>query len=155
MELSDVSIYGSANVELEEISSPDISLTIFGQGRISAETIEANRTSIHLYGMGAIEIESLYAERLAVEIPGFGDVELAGEVEEQSISIPGSGEYRAGDLRSSVAYVRIHGSGDATVWVTDYLNGKVSGSGGLDYYGDPEIDISEGGIGRIDNLGMH
>ena len=88
-----------------------------------------------------------------MDIPGHGDVKLAGEVEEQEVNIPGSGNYQAKDLRSEIAYVSIYGSGDAKLWVIEYLEGESFGSGHLMYYGNPSTQFSGVGSGNFERLG--
>ena len=152
-DLSRLSIYGSANIDAGNFSSSRLTLEIFGTGDISMERVVSDRISIRLLGVGNIEVNSLFAETLKVDIPGHGDVKLAGEVEEQEVNIPGSGDYQAKDLRSEIAYVSIYGSGDAELWVTEYLEGESFGSGHLMYYGNPSTQFSGVGSGNFEYLG--
>lgn len=154
-DLTTLSIYGSTDVSSEGLSLDRLVIDIYGSGDVSMGNVESERVTIHLYGVGDIKIESLIAKNLMVGILGIGNVKLDGEVEEQQINIPGKGDYRAGELFSEVAYVSIHGSGDATMWVTEYLEGEVIGSGNLKYYGDPKAYFSGVGSGKFEDLGEH
>ncbi len=71
----------------------------------------------------------------------------------QDIDISGSGEYRAGDLQSETAKIKISGSGDVTLWVIESLDANVSGSGSVNYYGHPQTSLSSSGSGKIKSLG--
>ena len=47
----------------------------------------------------------------------------------------------------------IGGSGKATVWATESLDARVTGSGTVNYYGDPKVNVSGSGSGRVKRLG--
>jgi hypothetical protein len=65
----------------------------------------------------------------------------------------GSGNYLAGDLETISADISIPGSASITVWASDELNVRVSGSGDIQYYGQPRIDQSGSGSGNLISLG--
>ena len=67
--------------------------------------------------------------------------------------VQGSGNYRAGDLETVSADVRIPGSSEVTVWVIERLHVAVSGSGNLSYFGTLTIDQSVCGSGKLISLG--
>lgn len=70
---------------------------------------------------------------------------------EQEIDISGSGKYNAGDLRSETVDAEISGLGDATVWATDTLD--ASGSGSVNYYGNPRTSFSGSGSWKLNSRG--
>jgi len=44
-------------------------------------------------------------------------------------------------------------SGYATVWATGTIDGQISGSGNVKYYGRPQTSVSISGSGKIESLG--
>jgi hypothetical protein len=134
-------------VELEEI-------LIYGSGDIEASVVDVDQLSIKIWGSGDIEFDELMSDEFKIEIFGSGDINInSGKVTEEEIRIPGSGDVSVGDLRAESADVKISGSGDVTVWVTDYLKVRILGSGNVKYYGDPSVDLSASGSGDIRDLG--
>jgi hypothetical protein len=127
-------------------------LTATGSGDIDAARFDADRLEVKTTGSGSIRVEALSAEEIEVRVTGSGDVELAGQVDEQTVTLTGSGKYRAGDLRSSSATVKTTGSGGATLWVTESLNARITGSGSIEYYGSPRASTSDTGSGRVKQL---
>jgi len=128
-------------------------LSISGSGDIESDRIETGRLDATISGSGDVQITDLTSDEVKARISGSGEIDLAGEAAAQDITIGGSGKYRAGDLRSESAEVNIGGSGDATVWVTETLFADISGSGSVDYYGQPSVSISGSGSGDITGLG--
>jgi hypothetical protein len=152
-DLSKIAIYGSADVKSKDLEFDRFSIDIYGSGDIQVEQMQCSRISMNVMGVGDIQIDDLEAEYLVVSIPGKGTVRLVGVVEEQDISLPGFGNYRAGKLQSRTAYVSIPGMGDATVWVTDELHSDILGSGDIEYFGDPHIYHSGLGSGDLKGIG--
>jgi hypothetical protein len=151
-DLSEIAIYGSADVKSKGLELDRFSMDIYGSGDIEVDQMRCSRVSMKVMGIGDIEIDDLEAQVLEVSIPGKGTVRLVGVVEEQDVDLPGFGHYRAGKLQSQFAYISIPGMGDATVWVTDKLYADILGSGDIEYFGDPQIYHT--GLGSGDLIGI-
>jgi predicted small secreted protein len=128
-------------------------MAVSGSGEIDVERFEAGRLEIEVSGSGNVRIGALAAQETEVQISGSGNVELAGQVTEQAVTISGSGEYQGGDLASERASVTIGGSGNATLWAAESLDARVTGSGSVNYYGDPTTNLSSSGSGKVRRLG--
>ena len=101
---------------------------------ITVPVLEAVESS----GSGDISVRRVKGKEFKYTISGSGDVLLDGTVDQLEISIAGSGDVDARDLRSKEAYVKISGSGDVEVYASEYLDGRIYGSGDISYYGNPE-----------------
>ena len=108
---------------------------------------------LELDGAGAIEATNINAPRLVVEISGSGRVRLTGKVEEQYVTLRGSGTYDAAGTESETARVRVNGSGAALVWASDTLAARLNGSGRISYYGQPQVSRDITGSGQVKHLG--
>ena len=84
---------------------------------------------------------------------GEGGLEITGQAGQVDINISGAGSVNAPDLKVKTANVCISGLGNATLWVTDLLTGNISGRGSVSYYGDPLINTTLTGIGKLKSLG--
>ncbi|HTL15711.1 MAG TPA: DUF2807 domain-containing protein, partial [Patescibacteria group bacterium] len=104
-------------------------------------------------GSGQIKIEHLEAQALITHISGSGNVAAAGSARHQRISISGSGNHRAPELQSAAVDTQISGSGHASVWVTESLRAHLSGSGSVEYRGQPAVDSSISGSGHVRHVG--
>ena len=108
---------------------------------------------LELDGAGSIEATNINAPRLVVEISGAGRVRLTGKVEEQYVTLSGSGRYDAAGTESETARVRVNGSGAALVWASDTLAARLNGSGRISYYGQPQVSRDITGSGQVKHLG--
>lgn len=109
--------------------------------------------SLELDGAGSIEATNINAPRLVVEISGLGRVRLTGQVEEQFVTLNGSGTYDAAGAESETARVRVNGPGAALVWASDTLSARLNGSGRISYYGQPQVSRDITGSGHVKHLG--
>jgi Putative auto-transporter adhesin, head GIN domain len=124
-----------------------------GAWDVHAEVLDTTHLDAMISGAGTISIDALTATDLLADISGAGKMRLAGQVSTQDVSISGAGKYTAGDLQSDVVGIDISGAGDATLWVTGTLTVSVSGTGHVEYYGQPQVSFSESGAGTIKSLG--
>jgi len=93
---------------------------------------------VQLSGSGDIEIYDLKGDMFEYTVSGSGDLQVSGEVDEVEIKVSGSGDVDARELKAADVYVRVSGSGDVRVFASESFDGKVSGSGDITFYGDPE-----------------
>ena len=105
--------------------------------------------ALEVSGSGNVEAEGIDTDRLAVTISGAGDVKISGKADKQEINISGFGNYQAKDLESKEVKVNILGSGSAIVNVSEQLDAKISGSGSVEYIGNPTVKQDVSGAGRV------
>jgi hypothetical protein len=128
-------------------------LTIFGSGNIETEWLEADRLKVEIYGSGNVRVADMAVGSFETDIYGSGSIQLAGEVKTQDLSINGSGKYLAGEVCSEQVSVWVNGSGDSTICAIDHLEVLITGSGSVNYYDKPMVDLSGFGSGRLISLG--
>ena len=131
------------------IISPERNTSINTNKPINYKLTVKDLNTLEVSGSGNVEAEDINTDELAVTIGGAGDVEIRGSADSQEVEISGSGEYRAGDLESKEATLDVGGSGLATVNVSDELEAKVSGSGSVEYIGDPMVQQEVSGAGEV------
>lgn len=90
---------------------------------------------ISVSGSGDVRLE-VDARDIEMSVSGSGDITLDGSAEDLDISISGSGGVDSRDLAARSCDVSISGSGNATIYVKEVLDAKVSGSGNIRYRGD-------------------
>lgn len=150
LEIGSADSYRSDNPVNIYVTVPEIrGLKIDGAGDIYGETsLAGEELALEVRGSGDMDLD-LYYPRLRAEGSGSGDFLLRGEVDEQEVSLLGSGNYRADELASQTCDIRISGSGDATVAVEEYLSAEIRGSGNIRYSGRPRVDTSVTGSGNV------
>ena len=120
-----------------------------GSGGIYMNSINTDVLGITNNGSGEINLANVEANNLRVASGGSGAVKTAGKVGSQVVGILGSGHYQAEDLQSQEAKVDIKGSAEATVNVTERLDARITGSGSIEYVGNPTISQQVRGSGEL------
>ena len=128
-------------------------LSIFGAGSATADDISTNELKLKLSGAGSIKMKGLNAGVLSVDLPGTGKIEIAGQAQEQKVTISGAGGYSARKLQTKAAKVHLSGAGKGIVWATDDLDISITGLGSVDYYGEPNLKQNISGLGNVVGLG--
>jgi hypothetical protein len=123
-------------------------LSLSGSGNITASGVP-DLAEIHLSGSGNMFISGIDGDKLTARISGSGDLNLAGKAGSQEVRISGSGNYRAEALESKAATLEVSGSGRAAINAAGNLDARISGSGYIEYAGDPTISQSITGSGRL------
>lgn len=133
-------------VPIESIDAVNLS----GSGDIVGSTlIVTGNFSTRLAGSGDIRL-SLRADRVDTAVSGSGDVALQGNTKELNISVSGSGDVMAYGLEAESVSVSVAGSADVMVTATQTLQARISGSGDIEYRGNPKkVDAKSVGSGDI------
>lgn len=127
-------------------------LTLSGSGNIATTGINADELALTLSGSGNIDTPDTNTDELEVKVPGSGNVRATGKADSQDIDISGSGSYEALDLESKEAEIDLGGSGKASVNVLDDLDVTISGSGSVQYRGNPTVIQDIRGSGEVRKL---
>lgn len=109
----------------------------------------AHLDGLSVSGSGDIKAAGIDADSFDVEISGSGQVDASGTADTLTVDIAGSGKYAGENLVASLGTVAVSGSGDALVNVTNELDAEVSGSGNIEYIGNPSVTTSISGSGAI------
>ena len=136
------------------ITMPSLSaISLAGSGNVKSEDrFETEEFDINISGSGKIDMEVIASET-DINISGSGKIYLAGSSEEADISISGSGDIEAEDFKIAACEIKIMGSGNCTVYVTDKLDTKVMGSGDIYYKGNPAyVNNNTMGSGNVKQL---
>lgn len=148
--ISNTQSYNTKNAVTVYVAIPTISaLRIRGSSDLIGTTaLEGEALTIEVSGSGNVDAV-LYYDELVTSVTGSSDITLVGEVIKQSVSVTGSGNYRARELSSEECFINVTGSGDGVVRVSKLLDAKVTGSGDVVYYGNPEVRSSVTGSGDL------
>lgn len=124
-------------------------IEVSGGVRISAREVRVPKLSVEGSGGTTIQIDDLRTTELSVTGSGALQAELAGQVNDQRISISGAADYQAAKLQSDTASVEVSGAGKIVVNVRKKLSASISGAGVVEYLGDPVVRESVSGVGRV------
>src|SRR5262245_21825765 len=108
-----------------------------------------NLDDIQVAGEAKVEAKGIQSENLRIGVAGSGEITINGTADQQDIAIAGSAKYQAEDLKSKVAAINISGSATAIVAASDKLDVNVTGSGDIEYIGDPVVTQKIVGAGSV------
>ncbi len=131
----------------------DISyVSLAGSGDVwNKDVISEDDFKVSLAGSGDLNLK-IKAENLDSSISGSGDITIVGNTNNLNTSVTGSGDFHGFDLDANNTEVSVTGSGDAKVVSKKILNAKVTGSGDIEYKGNPEKENTKVvGSGSISN----
>jgi hypothetical protein len=137
-----VDIYCPTLTDIEISDSGDFN----GIDRIITSTLKLNVSD-----SGNIMV-TIECDNFLSQISGSGKIIVSGNSTDSNISISGSGNLDGNNFIVNNAIFNISGSGNAYISVTDYLQADISGSGTLNYNGEPKIDYYISGSGKIKKI---
>jgi hypothetical protein len=121
-----------------------------GSGSIHSDDVfSSENISFHSSGSGHVEM-GVKADQVSVSISGSGGVEVKGMAKQLECGISGSGRIRADELNvGERSKIHISGSGSVTFTTDGAIEGRISGSGCINYKGNPSsVDVHHSGSGR-------
>lgn len=98
-------------------------------------------------GVGVVSAQGVDTGLLTVTVNGVGEIAASGRADRQEVRVGGVGGYIAPRLESRITNVNLSG-GNAVVWATERLEGRVGFGCTLEYWGDPQLSIEGGGAVR-------
>ncbi|MCX6238106.1 MAG: DUF2807 domain-containing protein [Bacteroidia bacterium] len=127
-------------------------LAISGSGTIVSDgRIESRILDLTISGSGDIKLTDLKGDKVSATISGSGNIHLFGKqnAAELNATISGSGNVKAIEFPADNVDVKISGSGNCWVNSVKKLFVRLAGSGNVVYRGNPSIDSSVAGSGKV------
>lgn len=113
-------------------------VSIAGSGDVNSKsTIKANSFEARVTGSGDMKLD-LDATSVDATVTGSGDMKLKGTAANFTCKVTGSGDIDAFSLESKKVDTSVSGSGNCKVFCSESLEARVTGSGDIDYKGDPK-----------------
>ncbi len=93
-------------------------------------------------------IENLNEPSLAFQVSGSAEIRCSGNAKELTLNASGASKFDCEELIANDVKIKVSGSGDAIVHAVDSLSVNISGSGSVQYLGNPEINKQVSGSAR-------
>lgn len=120
-------------------------------GNVRFEIIIPRIDKAGIYGSGDIQVKGfLTGTQFTAGIYGSGSVTVENSnYQSATLDMYGSGKIEAHGLQVKNALANVHGSGHSYISVSERLVTKMFGSGNVYYWGNPVIETSQNGSGRV------
>jgi len=127
-------------------------VALTGSGDLwNEDTITSNDLAVSLSGSGDVILD-VKTKNVSGKVTGSGDLTLKGSTSDLRAGVTGSGDFHGFDLKSVNTDVSVTGSGDAEVNCSGNFKARVTGSGDIEYRGNPsKEDTKVSGSGSIEN----
>jgi Putative auto-transporter adhesin, head GIN domain len=128
-------------------------ITTTGTVLVSNEApLKVDHLTINASGISQVTLPQLFCDNLTIDIDGSSTVYLKGSSKNQHVTMKGATVYKALGLITDETTISITGAGKAWVSAKDKLNLTLSGAAHLSYQGEPDIQKSISGVGRLEKL---
>lgn len=120
-------------------------------GNVVASIRVPDLTAVTIHGSENIEISN-FSNGISLQafIHGSGDIRVNNSNYQSALlKVHGSGNIEAQGLQVAQAEAAIHGSGNTSVSVTEHLKAGIYGSGNIYYWGNPAVETSLNGSGKV------
>ena len=153
-ELEALEVFGSGLIQAEELepSTTNFQLNVTGSGQIKLGQLQCQQLKADVTGSGQISIPELHSHEANLAISGSGQMQLGGQVKELSLDVLGSGKIEALKLQANICKANVTGSGLIQTNTQQKLKVKISGSGKVNYSGNPNLSILRGNKKQVKQL---
>ncbi len=134
------------------VTTPDIfQVEQNGSGYINCDAVYNDILSIKNNGSGSVRFYNIDTRQINLKLTGSGPIEVWGIANAGDYQIAGSGNIKSYHMELNDLDSNISGSGDMYVFVYDYIDAVISGSGNIFYRGDPSFRVDITGTGDVIN----
>lgn len=137
--LENINLSGASDIELiSDLKNESLKIQLSGSSDLKSKNrIEISNIEIKTSGASDLIIKQLIADKTTVSCTGSSDITIAGTTNYLTADANGSSDLKIDNFKAKNANINISGSSDASLYVTDSLNVKASGSSDVKYKGKP------------------
>ena len=145
-----ISLLGSGNISTDALTATNLDIHLSGSGNINLGTVSASQVTANIAGSGDIQVDTLTADKVSSKTAGSGNITLGGKVDRTVRRDPGLRRLPGRRLEKRYRHRPGHrfrqqpGSLPATT-----LNVTILGSGDVAYSGNPTVNASIAGSGKV------
>ncbi len=131
-------------VKTEKMAKPKVDLVV----RVTVPNVKI----VEANGMTSVTMKGIFNDSLSITSNGMGDVIAEGQTKQLMIALRGMGDVQAEKLVAQSAEVEASGKSDASVHAVGSLKVNIRGMGTIRYKGDPKVESSVSGMGKIERI---
>lgn len=148
------SVNMSANDVVIIIYTPNLrEVNNSGAADIHLDSLKTDEFKAINSGVGSFELNNINAKKIDVSCSGVGSINIDGQTDEAEYSCSGVGSIHAQEMKARDVKAKVSGVGGINCYASDYIDGRVTGVGGLKYAGHPaKKDLHHNMTGGIDEI---
>ena len=130
---------------------PGIRVTTNNPIRITVNMKKLENVTVS--GAGSVNVKGLESGAVKFDLPGSGSIAANGKAKSLNAYLQGSGKIDCSGLEVDTAVAYLRGTGEIVVHPIRVLYANISGSGNVNYFGDPaSVDQKITGSGKLIKL---
>lgn len=126
------------NVKITVYTADLLKIDNSGAATISLDKLDTDTLEVVNSGVGSFSLKKILADKVYVRCSGVGDITIDGETLDAELSCSGVGNIDAKQLKARNVKASVTGVGGISCYASEYIDGKVTGVGGLKYAGHPK-----------------
>jgi len=115
-----------------------------GSGDLDTSVLKAGALDVSVLGSGDVSLGTLSADKLVVSVNGSGGVTASGTAKSLNGNVLGSGDINFEKLHADDVVLELMGSGDISVYATQSVQARVTGTGDVTIHGNPAKRVVSG-----------
>lgn len=133
-----LNLMGSGDLNICNLVANSAAATLQGSGdlKVKGKNVAGNVT-VGLMGAGDLDFVGIKGGIVKAELNGSGDLTIAGSAKQAILALRNSGDLDAKNLKADDVDATVNGSGNITCWVSGVLKCNITGSGDIEYVGNP------------------
>jgi hypothetical protein len=116
------------------------------------EIVVRELEAMRIHGAAEVEISEYQGDHFEFGVSGAAELVMDGQVDRLEINVSGAGEIDTRELKAKDVEISVSGAGEAKVFASESFEGRVSGVGSIDYWGNPKQQKTKvSGMGDINS----
>lgn len=144
-----VKLSGASILNLNDIAVEKANFKLSGASIININSFKTNSLDIEMSGASIINVENININNIDAELSGASFLNFEGEVFDFDLELSGASSLSNYELRIKSLTVDASGASNIKVYVTDSINGHISGASALRYKGYPNINVKSSGASNV------
>lgn len=151
--IEDIDIASSGDfIVASPLSISKLEIDMAGSGNVFLrKEVKGDKLEVNMAGSGSVIASDVRLKDVECNLAGSGLVQVGGSADEAEYNVAGSGDIKAFGCTVGKAECNVAGSGSIGVYARDYLNASLVSSGKVCYKGNPTIEKSIIGLGKLKN----
>lgn len=151
--IEEINVASSGNfVVASPLNINKLEIDMAGSGSvIMNKEVKGKELEVNMAGSGSVVASNVSLREVECNLAGSGFVRMSGSADEAEYNVAGSGDIKAYGCVTGKAECNVAGSGSIEVYAKDRLNASLVSSGKVCYKGNPTIEKSVIGLGKLKN----
>ncbi len=134
---NEFTVSGTGRVNVATVDCSELSCSVSGTGKVNCASVRAQNVKSSVSGTGSVTLTDVVADHVEARSSGTGNVNVSGTTRTGDYRTSGTGHIHAEDLTAEEVNATASGTGSVYCKATSKFEGRASGTGKINLYGNP------------------